>query len=36
MREVVLTDKAGHVGKLDCENAIGVNIDNSSSPGACA
>jgi polygalacturonase len=36
MRDVVLTDKAGHAGKLDCENAVNVVIDNSSSPDACA
>ena len=33
---VTLTDKAGRSGKLDCENAVGVHIDSTSSPSACA
>ena len=36
MREVVLTDKAGRTGALNCENAINVSIDGSSSPSACS
>jgi polygalacturonase len=36
MRAVTLTDKAGHAGKLDCENAANVDIDNASSPSACS
>ena len=35
LREVTLTDKAGHAGLLDCENVASVHIDNTSSPGAC-
>jgi hypothetical protein len=35
VREVVLTDRAGHLGKLDCENVKHVSIDGSS-PDACA
>eukprot|EP00937_MAST-01D_sp_MAST-1D-sp2_P003268 g3268.t1 len=36
LRGVALTDKAGHAGKLVCENVDSVHIDNTSSPGACA
>ena len=36
MRAVTLTDKAGQIGQLDCENVANVNIDNASSPSACA
>ena len=35
VHEVVLTDKAGGAGKLDCENAVNVYFDSSSSPGTC-
>ena len=35
MKEVTLTDKAGHAGLLDCENVVNVSIDNISSPGVC-
>ena len=36
MRAVTLTDKAGRTGKLGCENALDVHVDNTSSPGGCA
>jgi polygalacturonase len=36
MRAVTLTDKAGRAGQLDCEHVADVNIDNASSPSACA
>eukprot|EP00936_MAST-01D_sp_MAST-1D-sp1_P001411 g1411.t1 len=36
MRAVTLTDKAGRAGKLGCENALDVHVDNASSPGGCA
>ena len=36
MKEVVLTDKAGHPGLLECENVEDVRIDAGSSPNACS
>jgi galacturan 1,4-alpha-galacturonidase len=36
MRDVQLTDREGRPGKLECENAVHIDIDSSSSPGACA
>ena len=35
VRDVILTDRDGKKGKLECENVASVNIDNASSPNAC-